>query len=62
LFSFSTLIIFALEGLSTEDALLYNATAIHILPPDKTDGRMEHNDPQILLGYSKGAIFSTIAF
>ncbi|GAA5816894.1 hypothetical protein MFLAVUS_010429 [Mucor flavus] len=31
-------------------------TSIHILPPDKGDRRMGHSDPQILLGYSKGAV------
>ncbi|CAO3660495.1 unnamed protein product [Rhizopus stolonifer] len=33
-----------------------HVTSIYILPQDVDDKRMGHHDPQILLGYSKGAI------
>ncbi|CAO3680685.1 unnamed protein product [Rhizopus stolonifer] len=33
-----------------------HVTSIYILPQDADDKRMGHHDPQILLGYSKGAI------
>ncbi|KAI9355745.1 hypothetical protein BD770DRAFT_411520 [Pilaira anomala] len=39
-----------------ENSNLGYVTSIQILPPDKGDKRMGHSDPQILLGYSQGAI------
>ncbi|ORE10008.1 hypothetical protein BCV72DRAFT_260454 [Rhizopus microsporus var. microsporus] len=42
--------------LENEDDNIGHVTAIYILPQDAEDRRMGHHDPQILLGYSKGAI------
>ncbi|KAI9264483.1 hypothetical protein BY458DRAFT_514175 [Sporodiniella umbellata] len=39
-----------------QDNNVGHVTSIYILPQDADDKRMGHHDPQILLGYSKGAI------
>ncbi|KAI8056355.1 hypothetical protein BDF21DRAFT_161701 [Thamnidium elegans] len=47
----------SLELLKTEtESKSGYVTSIHILSPDKRDRRMGHSDPQLLLGYSTGAI------
>ncbi|GAA5805095.1 hypothetical protein HPULCUR_010608 [Helicostylum pulchrum] len=49
--------VMSIESIKSEiKSELGYVTSIHILPPDKGDRRMGHSDPQILLGYSKGAV------